>query len=387
MRTINWWEFDVEYDLPSFVNCKGSGGGGGSSGQISYPSYMETIHEAWLGSSGDVSLDLTSAIAAAHSNSPFDSVTAFDPATPLSNMATAVTTLTTAITNFDTDIAAFDTDIDTLDGNIDDYDTIVNTFDTMIAALVGGAGWSSGMSAAKASIDGYIDSGYIDDAVDGHSDYLKDEYDNNVIPEFESGMRDINAVMNSSFVLGRAYIVAMRARDVAKYRSDLSLSLHKQRNDLIVAAAQIYVNDVLGIAGLRGEAVKYTRDATVLRKELAELRHKVVSLDKDSTSFSKDVAMLDIEVNRLNIVANKEEADQNLAIDERDARWDLEVFSYGANMMAAIAGGTSSISPDQPSQTQSAIGGALAGAAIGAQVGGGYGAIVGGVIGLGASFL
>lgn len=289
----------------------GGSSGGSSSGKISYPGYMETIHEAWLGAAGDVVLDLTSAIAAAHSNSPFDGAVPFDPATALADMA------------------------------------------VVVGALAEGASWPTVIAAVTAYVDGsVIDTDYINDASDAQSDYLDDEYTNNILPEFESGMRDINAVLSSSFVLGKAYIMSMKVRDVAKHRADLDILMREQRNKMIIASTEVYLKDIFA-----------------------------------RMSWDKEVASLKVEVDRINIVASKEEADQELAIDERDAKWDLEVFQYGANMMASIAGAASHVTQDQPSQTQSAIGGALSGAAAGSMVMPGWGTAIGAVVGLGMSFM
>jgi uncharacterized membrane protein len=74
--------------------------------------------------------------------------------------------------------------------------------------------------------------------------------------------------------------------------------------------------------------------------------------------------------------------------------WDLEVFQYGGNIMAAIQGGTVGSKPKAASPFQSAIGGAMSGAAAGAMVGasmgaggGPYGALIGGILGAGAGLL
>jgi hypothetical protein len=76
-----------------------------------------------------------------------------------------------------------------------------------------------------------------------------------------------------------------------------------------------------------------------------------------------------IEAMRIKIVAKKEESDKNIDIDEQDALWDLEVFQYGANVMASIQGGTVSNGPRRPSTAASVLGGALSGAAAGAMIG------------------
>ncbi len=93
-----------------------------------------------------------------------------------------------------------------------------------------------------------------------------------------------------------------------------------------------------------------------------------------------------MEANRLEIVATKEQDDTDNMIAVKDGRWDLETYQYGANLLAAIGGGTllpsgSSSGGDNPSTGTSALGGALAGAAIGSSVGGGWSTIIGGALG------
>ena len=92
----------------------------------------------------------------------------------------------------------------------------------------------------------------------------------------------------------------------------------------------------------------------------------VLDLLVKRVTFERDYAALITEAKKIRVVASKEQTDQDLLIAEADARWDLEVFQYGGNVLAAIGGGT--IQPSVPglSKTQSALSGAMAGAAIGA---------------------
>jgi len=103
--------------------------------------------------------------------------------------------------------------------------------------------------------------------------------------------------------------------------------------------------------------------------------------------WQESYVRMSLEANRIKIVAMKEQTDRDAALDEEDALWDLEVFQYGANVLAAISGGTSSPKVKEPSALQSALGGAMSGAAAGWMIGGGYGAAIGAVIGAAASFL
>ena len=66
--------------------------GGGSSGKVSYTEYIEEEHGAWLDDIDDIiDLALTTA-------SPYDSVTAYDPATDISTAETRMTAFASVVT-------------------------------------------------------------------------------------------------------------------------------------------------------------------------------------------------------------------------------------------------------------------------------------------------
>jgi hypothetical protein len=54
---------------------------------------------------------------------------------------------------------------------------------------------------------------------------LSDELETEVIPRFELGMRDVNAVMSSSYVIGKALIEANRVKALAKFSSTVKSQL------------------------------------------------------------------------------------------------------------------------------------------------------------------
>ena len=93
------------------------------------------------------------------------------------------------------------------------------------------------------------------------------------------------------------------------------------------------------------------------------------------------------ETERIKYVMKKEEYDKGVEYEVADEMWDINVFQPGANMLAAISGGTGYQPPITPGQT--AIGGAFTGAAIGARVSGGqpWGAAAVAIIGGIGSYL
>lgn len=238
-------------------------------------------------------------------------------------------------------------------------DTAVCAFNTVVDALSNESDWDSAMTQAKITVDALISETYITADIAAFADVLDDQVDNVTIPKFQRGMQDINAVQSSAFALGEALIYGMRDRDVAKYTSDLRLKSSLQRNEMIIQSA-----------------------ATMLQALLTR------------AELEKAVAHYSLEYNRMFIAATKDQEDRDLQLDELDAKWDLEMYQYGGNMMASIAGAATSQEADAPSQSSSAIGGALSGAAAGAMIGSKIGAIggpmgagMGAALGIFSSFL
>jgi hypothetical protein len=112
--------------------------------------------------------------------------------------------------------------------------------------------------------------------------------------------------------------------------------------------------------------------------------------------MERAIAAMSIEKERLAMIAENAQHEEDVRIDEANAKWDLDVFQHGANVLAGIAGGTHSTS--SPSYGRSAgmnaLGGALSGAAAGAMIGSAVpgigtavGAGVGALLGIGGSLM
>ena len=76
-----------------------------------------------------------------------------------------------------------------------------------------------------------------------------------------------------------------------------------------------------------------------------------------------EVMRFQAEVNRLSIIAKKEQYEKDIEYDREDAMWDIGVITKGMTIMASPGGGVAL--PEKPTQGASAMSGALAGAAIG----------------------
>jgi len=286
------------------ICCKG--GGGSSSGAVSYPAYMQTIHETWL---DEMSIFITTATTG---DSPFASSVAYDPTTRIAAM-----------------------------------DTAVGAFNTVVDALSNETDWESATDAAVAKIDAaVVDDEYITADVAAFADLEDDQITNTILPAFQTGMRDVNAVYSSAFVMGEAFIYGMRDRDVAKYTSELRIKLNHQRIELIRASTEVMIG-------------------TLMKR----------------VEFEQSVAHYTIEANRLGIIGFKEQDEKDLVITDMDARWDMDVYQYGANLLAGISGASNRPGGQaEMSRGQSAMQGVAAGASVGS-VGGPYGAAIGAVIG------
>jgi len=61
----------------------------------------------------------------------------------------------------------------------------------------------------------------INNLVSAEATMMDDDIEMNVIPRFQTGMRDMNAVMSSSYVLGRAAIEDARVKSLSKFSAEL----------------------------------------------------------------------------------------------------------------------------------------------------------------------
>ena len=323
-------EESYEYNGP-MAELKGGGGGGGS-GAVSYPAYMTTIHNDWLDNTGadTITSSITDIMDSAQGNSPWAGETAYDPDAD-------ITAYETAIADFNTILAGLDDAIDW------------GTFYTQSETTIGN---TTGISEAVIIAD-----------VTAFADQLDDEINTKVLPRFRAGMRNINAVISSSFPIGQSIIESFRDREVAKHNSEIRLKAAEVNANIELADKKLFLGATDQMLGSQKQRIAWEE------------------------SYMKTV----IEGKRIKIVAKKEENDVNLKIGEDDALWDLEVFQHGANLLAAIGGGTAGTK--KPSAMQSMIGGGLSGAAAGAMLGmAGAGPVgllagVGGVLGAASGLL
>jgi len=316
------------------------GSGGSSSGKVDYPDYMKDFHGNILNHAGTESVNLSVAqvINATMAYNPWVLASAYDP---------------------DNDISA--------------YEAVIAGFKGILSGISDTADWAALLIQAKASIGpvGGITEAIIVADVAAFANQLDDEIVTKVLPRFRGGMRDINAVVSSSFVVGQSVIEGFRDREVAKHASGLRLSAAYKNADIELEVERLYL----------------TGSSQMLQLMLQRI------------SWEESYMRVLTESKRIKIVAKKEETDVNIHIDERNGLWNIETFQHGGNLLSSIGGASVVTGGKGQSTASSVIGGGMSGAAAGGMVGGAiaggqagsvvpvYGTIIGAVLGAAAGYL
>lgn len=306
-------ELNQRHDL-----CFKGGGGGGGSGIVDYPAHMKQFHYQALSDNGadTVNNSIVDLLNVALTANPYASFAVYSGATEKAAIVTAASTLKTVLG----------------DVSKDDLANAITTFATKFNTEV-------------------FDSATIDAEVAAFTTILDNQLDSEVYPKFEAGMRDINAVMSSAFVIGKALIVEGRNAQVAKYDADLRHKAYLFKADSTLKMAEAYIN---------------------WKAQIVEL--------------NRTAGLAITDMNKVNVVIEREGTDQDLKLAELEATWEFEAFMYAGNFLASIGGGTYVPTATKGiSTTQSALSGALSGAAMGATmgpIGAAVGAVVGGIGGL-----
>lgn len=242
---------------------------------------------------------------------------------------------------------------------------------------------------------------------------MQPEYVERVLPRFEAGMRDINAIQMSTFIVGRGILEASYAAkvaelyaqikgdaikiysDITKFISDYKIQFARSQDELFIKKFEL-AQSFFGVAAnpAHGTDNANVSAETTIQQLYAEMHKTRQSILSGLDNLMNSYVGTSIEYERIRTVALFEKATFESDYDEKEARWDLENFQYAGNMLAAIGSGTVSPGNKQPNKMQSALGGALSGAAAGAMVGSAVpgigtavGAIGGAIIGGGAALL
>lgn len=367
-------EHGYEYDGPLEL-C-----GGGPSGTIAWPDYLQDVHRDMIGDDNDyagTSLGniLETMIAAA---SPFSGVSAYDPTTPLADMQTRHDTLDTAVAALDPS-TDYDTHFDNARTKVDEASSFpqfaVSDLDTIHAGDIARA--TAEIAAALAAAVTLLSDSSISDTVDEYENKIKPRY-MRAISRLAAGMADINAVNSSAFPMAIGMVESEMLHDINDFEAKLKLSTYNKGFDAHVnSTSALLVQHIRAYLQRQG-----TRDMALASGNVEMTKMLMSQIDAE-----KATTALQVEVNRMEIVASKEQTDRDIEIDVLDALWDVRVMQEAGEVLGALNGAP--LVPKGPSQAQSVIGGALSGVAMGAAVTGGspIGAGIGGLLGAGASLL
>jgi len=181
----------------------------------------------------------------------------------------------------------------------------------------------------------------VNDLVAAEGALIQDDVDE-AVTAIEVGMRDINSVQASTFVIARAIPADTKIKVLEKFRSELKYRL-------------------IPVATDRWKA---------------------------HMEWNKGVVVTYAEIMKLYYASKMDITDFNYTMDVKDKLWPFTVLDYERANLGALQGATKTSSDVAGASTASkAISGAASGAAMGAMVGGPTGAVVGGVVGLAAGLM
>lgn len=190
------------------------------------------------------------------------------------------------------------------------------------------------------SLEDTLNNGAVESVLSAEADMMDEDVQNTILPRFMTGMRDINAVMSSSFVIGKAVIEDARVKGFAKTSAGIKLGL-------------------IPIAQSRWES---------------------------HLNWNKTVIMSYAEIMKLYITAKLDIDLHNMEMRTKDLLWPFTLLDHQRLAVACLQGATDAKSSVKgasrgQSATAGALGGAAAGAMIGSEIMPGYGTAIGAVVG------
>jgi hypothetical protein len=250
----------------------GGGGGGGGTFVVRYAPYLESAHTVLLNhGSGDYPrYSVVGAMNQLFNNSPYSSYTSLniDPAFLGSAKISA-------------------------------YDCLFDLFYKQMSGIDGYTLWTTI----------YNNTAYgpnIQQAVAAHAIMLDDDLNINIMPAFLAGMRDINAVMSSAFIDGRAIIYDSRIKSLNKFASDLQ-----------IRAMEL---------------------STQIWTKILDW-HKVI---------------VDTYQNILQVyyATHIEQDKANIGYSAQNSLWNINLFAYAKDILSALNGAAATSKPNQPDWMQ-----------------------------------
>ena len=278
---MTWLRFN-EYKVSRL--CMSSGNSGGSSGGttiIRYAPYIEDKHTSMLNAYRNYSLAFRSP-----ANSPYKDFTAVEVDKAFFGTGYVITSFPSLYDMYGKFIAGLDIDV---------------LYNQVFASTVNSPEVKNLITQEAISMDEDIEA--------------------NVLPRFQTGMRDINAVVTSSFVIGKAMIEDSRVKSLQKF------------------SAQI-----------KAQLIPYAIDRW-----------------KTHLEWNKNTVMVYAEVMKLYFSAKMDVSSMNYDYALKDILWPFTVMEFERAALGTLQGAYSQTKTGEGggSKVASALSGALTGAAIG----------------------
>ena len=312
----------------------GGGGKGGSSGDtettIRYAPYLEEVHKALIDHGGhdEPNISFIDAFNATIDTTPWPAIV--DPITG-QNRVNPYGSYDPVIV--DEGFFGVRTDDPTLLYEIKNFPSLWDMFGKFMGGLDVHDLWAQ-------VYEDVVQGPEIENVITAHSALIQADIDTTVKPKFLAGMRDINSVHSTAFLIGLAIIQDEHVRQLNKFSS--AIRLH---------------------------SINVSVD---LWKSHLDWDKAVTSTFND---LFKSYYAVRMDVDRANL--------EYLAKDEM---WNINLFENARGLLGALGGGTATSGQNEPSQLAKSLSGVLGGASAGSAFGA-PGAVVGGIIGLAASFM
>lgn len=287
-----------------------SGGGAPEKQEIRYAPYLETAHKRILSNDNNVSPNTTAftLFNDALGQSPYDQASILNP---------------------DEGMFGYKDDGETL-WHISNFPSVYDMFGKFMAGLDVCSLWHK-------LYEEVVNGPTVNNAISAHSAVLKDEIDSTVMPSFLAGMRDINAINSSSFIVGKALIYDGHTKRVNEFAGNVRLKMIEVTTQMWSKHLE-WNSNVVKMYGTLFELYYGTRMDTSARNIEYLVKHQL---------------------------------------------WNLNLLDYTRAMIGALNGApAAAVSDNKDNKSGNIIGGIISGAAGGFLSGGPIGALVGGAMGL-----
>lgn len=249
----------------------GGGGGGDTETTVRFADYIEDHHEAFLD-------NVAAAVAAHYNNSPLASFSAIDVEAGFFGTGYVLASFPSLYDMFGKFMAGLDIEV---------------LFDQTLEDTINGTP--------------------VNNLVSAEADRLDTEIEQVNLPRFEVGMRDINSVISSAFVIGRALIDQEKTRSLERFSVDM----------------------------------RYRLVPTAVERWKAHL------------DWNEKVMRLYAEIMRLYISAEMDIGKYNQGLAVENALWPFRVLDYMRLALGALTGATSTKQDSGGGGAASWIGGAM----------------------------